>query len=229
MKDRWSNIRVVFRFSLLLKRSLNFWEIFFIIYVFPSILCSKLFIFFLNFQSSASTSGYLIPPDSAGVWEQLSKGKLARVFLPHNQKTVEAVVPQMTVNELLLRCCKKRKLDHEDHFIRIRAPDRSWIIPSPKCTLESLNCQDIEVCIKEYHAVTLSRNRTERFGIEYETVEERLIGKELLSAYPRLFVRDVLPSSIAQIGGSYFLSFPLLFNIEFFLKSNYRSRVFLLQ
>ena len=62
----------------------------------------------------------------------------------------------------------------------------------------------VQVCIKEYHAVTLSRCRTERFGIEYETVEERLVGgNEILNVYPRLFVRDVLPSSIAQIGGSF--------------------------
>ncbi|XP_075261524.1 uncharacterized protein LOC142353189 isoform X4 [Convolutriloba macropyga] len=164
--------------------------------------------------SATSKPSYLIPPNSAGIWENLSKGKLARVFLPHNQKTVEAVIPQMTVNELLLRCCRKRRLDPRDHFIRIRAPDRTWVIPSPKSTLESLNCQDIEVCIKEYHAVTLSRVKGERFGIEYETVEEHFCATNTkdsnssastttgtTTGYPRLFVRDILPGSIAQSGG----------------------------
>ncbi len=153
---------------------------------------------------TSSKPSYVIPANSVTGCDSLSKGKLARVFLPHNQKTVEAVIPQMTVNELLLRCCRKRRLDPRDHFIRIRAPDRTWVIPSPKVTLESLNCQDIEVCIKEYHAVTLSRVKGERFGIEYETVEEHIHqGKEVTQGYPRLFVRDILPNSIAQSGGQY--------------------------
>ena len=47
-------------------------------------------------------------------------GRLVKVSLPHNQKTVVPVKPGVTVYELLIHCCKKRKLDPRDHFIRIK-------------------------------------------------------------------------------------------------------------
>ena len=141
-------------------------------------------------------------------------GRLIKVSLPHNQKTVVPIKPGVTVHELLIHCCKKRKLDPRDHFIRIKTVAASlpgyepqlsnsennslglrWVIPPYKAKMEDLDCRDVQLCIKEYHSMQLIRRPNERFGIEYETMQETS-GNEL-----RLYVVDVIQGSIAQIGG----------------------------
>ena len=157
---------------------------------------------------------------STGGGESNLIGRLVRVSLPHNQKTVVPVKPGVTVYELLIHCCKKRKLDPKDHFIRIKTvttptnmndPNLSgghgnennslglrWTIPPYKSKLEDLDCREIQLCIKEYHSMQLIRRSNERFGIEYETVQE-CNGNSRNE--PRLFVVDVIQGSIAEVGG----------------------------
>ena len=61
--------------------------------------------------------------------------------------------------------------------------------------MDDLDCRDIQLCIKEYHSMQLIRRPHERFGIEYETMQE-CSGNEM-----RLYVVDVIQNSIAQLGG----------------------------
>ncbi|XP_075245652.1 uncharacterized protein LOC142339486 isoform X3 [Convolutriloba macropyga] len=146
-------------------------------------------------------------------------GRLIKVSLPHNQKTVIPIKPGVTVHELLIHCCKKRKLDPRDHFIRIKTVSAvvnsltnqnrdlqspsgennslglKWVIPPYKAKMDDLDCRDIQLCIKEYHSMQLLRRPHERFGIEYETMQE-CAANEL-----RLYVVDVIYNSIAQLGG----------------------------
>ena len=74
-----------------------------------------------------------------------------------------------------------------------------WTIPPYKCKLEDLDCREIQLCIKEYHSMQLLRRPSDRFGIEYETVQECNANSR---NEPRLFVVDVIHSSIAEIGGT---------------------------
>ena len=121
---------------------------------------------------------------------------------------------------MLIHCCKKRKLDPRDHFIRIKTVSAvvnsltnqnrdiqsptggennslglKWVIPPYKAKMDDLDCRDIQLCIKEYHSMQLIRMSNERFGIEYETMQE-CAANEL-----RLYVVDVIQNSIAQLGG----------------------------
>ena len=133
--------------------------------------------------------------DQLAVWDHHEKGKLGRINLPRNQTSVIPVLPHTTVQDVLDRCCRKRSLDPKDHFIRVKQFDR-WLIPQPRALLTNYTCEAIELCIKEYKTVDLSKtNPNEPYGFSFEMRADSGSGQS------RLFVLDVMSRSVAENGG----------------------------